>query len=88
MEELVCSTATTLTVGPEQTTTTVQANLFRGISDPLDRLFSSIASGHATSASVNECLRRDDKDAFLQLVHMAYSIVLKDDHNSYAGYLR
>jgi len=84
MEELVRSTAITLTVGPEQTTTTVQANLFRGISEPLDRLLSSVSSGHATANSVNECLRHDDKDAFLQLVHMAYSIVLKGDHISHA----
>jgi len=84
MEELLRSTAITLAVGPEQTITTVQANLFRGISEPLDRLLSGIISGHATTASVNECLRHDDKDAFHQLVHMAYNIVLKGGHNGHA----
>lgn len=45
MDELVRSKAITLTIGEEGTQTTVQASLFRGISEPLHRLLNSIASG-------------------------------------------
>ena len=85
MEELVRSPAINLQIGPEQSPTTVQATLFRGISEPLNALLSSIASGHTDTTSINEYLRHDDKDAFLQLVSMSYSIVVKGDQIKHAS---
>ena len=85
MEELVRSPAVCLTIGPEQNQTTVQASLFRGISEPLNRLLSSIAAGHTDTTSINDLLRHDDKDASLQLVSVAYNTVLRGDSNNNAG---
>ncbi|KAK5949694.1 hypothetical protein OHC33_009291 [Knufia fluminis] len=85
MQELLQSPPITLTIGPEQSQTTVQASLFRGISHPLHSLLSSVAAGQTDAATINEYLRHDDKDAFLQLVSMAYGIVLKGEHINHAA---
>lgn len=86
MEELLRSPPITLTIGPEQSHTTVQATLFRGISEPLNHLLSSVATGHAETNTINEYLQHDDKDAFLQLVSLAYGIILKGDHDSLTAF--
>lgn len=82
MDELVRSPGVVLTIGSEQIQTTVQASLFRGISEPLHNLLNRSAYGNP--AAINDVLRHDDKDAFLALVSMAYAVVLKGSHGQSA----
>lgn len=83
MQELITSPTRSLLVGADQVHTTVHANLFRGISVPLHQLLNNQSFGH--TSDINDFLRHDDTEAFLQLIRLAYKVAAGEGHGSFTN---
>lgn len=79
MNELVTSRTVTINVGPDQSPINVSTSLFQGISEPLHQLLNSLAVAEGDVSEINKYLQYDDKDAFLELISIAFKIVLNGD---------
>lgn len=77
MQELVTSRTVSINVGPNHDSVNVSTVLFQGISEPLHKLLSSYTVANGDTSEINKYLQCDDKDAFLQVIAMAYDTILK-----------
>lgn len=74
------SRTVSINIGPEQHSINVSTLLFQGISEPLHRLLNSFAVANGDMSEINKYLQYDDKDAFLQVVSMAFDTILKGNN--------
>lgn len=84
MNEVLTSRNVRINVGPEQSAINVPTSLFQGISEPLHQLLNSVSVADGDVSEINKYLQHDDKDAFLDLVAMAFQIILDRNGNRHS----